>query len=58
MNALDLVKEMLLINKTLLVIQKEKTKSEDKLDTLNKLKDKYYERLNNIKNKYEGIEIS
>lgn len=49
---------MLLINKTLLVIQKEKTKLEDKLDTSNKLKDKYYERLNNIKNKYEGIEIS
>lgn len=58
MNALDLVKEMLLINKTLLVIQKEKTKSEDKLDTLNELEDKYYKRLNNIKNKYEGIEIS
>lgn len=31
MNASDLVKEMLLINKTLSVIQKEKTKSEDKL---------------------------
>ena len=58
MNASDLVKEMLLINKTLLVIQKEKTKLEDKLDTSNKLEDKYYERLNNIKNKYEGIEMS
>lgn len=58
MNASDLVKEMLLINKTLLAIQKEKTKLEDKLDTLNKLEDKYYERLNNIKNKYEDIEIS